>query len=92
MEIVRRERRWRRRHTAKEVDFRTESPRFHETSAEVHRRPQGVEALQLPAPDVGHVRILGEPWAVVDAFAGLTVLEAKVLVRISALHPERRVL
>ena len=79
-------------HRAKEVDFRTERQRFHETSTKVHGGPQRVEALQLPFPNVGHVRILRKSRIVVHSFPSFTVLEAKVLVRVPRLHPEGSVL
>ena len=79
-------------HRAKEVDFRTERQRFHETSTKVHGGPQRVEALQLPFPNVRNVRILRKSRIVVHSFPCFTVLEAKVLVRVATLHPERRLL
>ena len=62
-------------HRAKEVDFRTERQRFHETSTKVHGGPQRVEALQLPPAHVGHVGIFGKSGIMVNALPGLAMLE-----------------
>ena len=57
------------------VDFRTESPRFHETSTQIHGGSQRVETFELPPSHVRHVRILGEAGIVVNSFPSLSVLE-----------------